>query len=530
MEITDTEVLIIGAGPSGLMMACQLAFHGIRFRIIDKKEVPTTNSGALIVQARSMEIFNRMGIAQKAIREGIIANNINILFNGKPLIKIPVKNIGEALSPFPFLLMLKQSKTEQFLSDYINEYGISIERGFEFIDFSQDISGVQSHIKNPDGKVTSLKSHYLIAADGGQSIIRQQLNIPFIGRAHHKSLFIIDCKADIDLPEEDISISFSGKTISGFFPLGNGKWRIDGTIQKELNSNSSLSFKDVANHFSDKILMDIQLQNPDWFSVFHSRHHYASTYQINRCFLIGDAAHVHSPIGAQGMNTGLQDAYNLGWKLAFVLKGKATTGLTDTYTAERLPVAKNIINVTDKIFNLLADDGFITKSFRVYLLPIIIKTLFTFMVSRNWIRRYLFKSISEIDINYRDSILSLQPSIRLFPSKTLRPGDRLPFILYSENGQKVNIQEKVKGTGYQLFIFTSKPITNEIIKCLEKYNNTLSFEIISPSSKNKNLNTKLGLRKGFLLVRPDMYIAFRSVKPNIRKLENYLDIFLKPHV
>jgi len=528
METTDTEVLIVGAGPSGLMMACQLAFHGIRFRIIDKKEGPTTNSGALIVQARSVEIFNRMGIAQKAIREGIIANNINILFNGKPLIKIPVRNIGEGLSPFPFLLMLKQSKTEQFLSEYLNEYGISIERGFEFIGFSQDTSGVQSHLKNPDGIVTSLKSHYLIAADGGQSIIRQQLNIPFIGRAHHKSLFIIDCKSDTDLQEEDISISFSGKTISGFFPLGNGKWRIDGTIQKELKTKESLSFKDVTEHFSDKILMDFRLQNPDWFSVFHSRHHYASTYQINRCFLIGDAAHVHSPVGAQGMNTGLQDAFNLGWKLAFVLKGKATTGLTDTYTAERLPVAKNIINVTDKIFNLLADDGFITKSFRDYLLPIIIKSLFPFMVSRNWIRRYLFKSISEIDIHYRDSILSLQPSIRLFPSTSLRPGDRLPFILFGENGKEVNIQEKVKGTGYQLFIFTSKPVTNELIKCIEKYSNTLSFEIISTSPENKNLQDKLGLRKGFLLVRPDLYIAFRSAKLNTSQLENYLDIFLNP--
>lgn len=528
MEINDTEVLIVGAGPSGLMMACQLALHGIRFRIIDKKEGPTTNSGALIVQARSVELFNRMGIAQKLIREGIIAHNINILYNGKPLIKIPVKNIGDGLSRFPYLLMVKQSKTEQILSAFIKEYGFEIERGFEFISFMQDDSVVTSQIKDPDGKISSVKSRYLIAADGGLSIIRQQLNIPFIGKAHEKSLFIIDCKADTVLPETDISFSFSDHTISGFFPLGNGNWRIDGTVHKVLKSNKSLTFEDVEDQFSDSTRMDIQLQKPDWFSVFHSRHHYASTYQINRCYLLGDAAHVHSPIGAQGMNTGLQDAFNLGWKLAFVIKGIAKTKLTDTYTSERLSVAKNIINVTDKIFNLVANDDFFTKSVRTHLLPTFIKTLFPLIVSRGWIHRYLFKSISELDIHYRDSILSHQPSIGLFPSGSVRPGDRLPFILYEENGQEVNIQDKVKGTGYYLFIISSKPVEQKIIKRIEKYNFTLSIENIFSTPDNKKLFKKLNIRNGYLLVRPDMYIAFLSLNLNVRALEDYLNLFLNP--
>jgi 2-polyprenyl-6-methoxyphenol hydroxylase-like FAD-dependent oxidoreductase len=277
----DTEVLIVGAGPAGLMMACQLAIQGIRFRIIDKKEFPTTNSGALIIQARSIEILHQMGIAYKFIHEGIIANNINIVHNGKQLLKIPVKTIGTGLSRFPFLLMVKQSKTEQLLTEFINGYGFSIERRSELLRITPDTTGVISQIKNPDKKTESIKSHYLIAADGGQSLIRKQLKIPFIGKSHQQSLFIIDCKTDGKLTEDEIYISFSDKTISGYFPMINGKWRIDGTIPKVLNAKKAVTFEDIEEHFSERTLMDTKLHSPEWFSVFHSHQHHASTFQKN---------------------------------------------------------------------------------------------------------------------------------------------------------------------------------------------------------------------------------------------------------
>ena len=523
----EIEVLIVGAGPAGLMMACQLAIQGIRFRIIDKKEHPTTNSGALIIQARSVEIFNQMGIAQKVIQAGIIANKINIIFNGKQLFKMPVKNIGSGLSQFPYLLMVKQSKTEQLLTEFLNKRGFSIERRYELLSLNQDTTGVTSQIKNPDGKIESIKTQYLIAADGGKSLIRQQLNIPFIGKAHQKSLFIIDCKTDTKLSEDEIYISFSDKTISGFFPLANGKWRVDGIIPDELTSKETLTFDDVEEHFSERIRMDTKLYDSEWFSVFHSHQHHASSFQKNRCFLIGDAAHIHSPVGAQGMNTGLQDAFNLGWKLAFVLRGKAKPELLDTYTPERLPVAKNTIRTTDNIFNLLTSDNFFKKTFRIYIVPVIIKTLFPLFADRNWIRRYLFKSISEIGIHYRESVLSHQPSISLLPPFLLRPGDRLPFILFSENGREVNIQEKVKGTGFHLFILSKDSPPKEIINMAEKYSNILSFDIILPSANNNILFKKSGIKKkGFLLIRPDLHIAFQSENLNTKQLENYLKQFL----
>lgn len=522
--IKETEVLIVGAGPSGLMMACQLAIHNICFRIIDKKEYPTVYSGALIIQARSVEILNQMGIAQKVIQAGIIANNINIVFNGKQLLKIPVKNIGSGLTQFPYLLMVEQSRTEQLLTEFIHNHGFSIERKTELMSFSQETDGVTSRIKHFDGKEETIKTQYLIAADGGQSTIRKQLKIPFIGKAHQKSLFIIDCKARTNLSPDEICFSFSDKTISGFFPLLNGKWRVDGVINNELEKNDILTFENIEKHFSENIRMDTKLYNPDWFSVFHSHQRYAPSFQQNRCFLLGDAAHIHSPVGAQGMNTGLQDAFNLGWKLAFVIKGNAEPKLLDTYTAERLPIAKKIISATDRIFNLVTSEHFFTKLIRINVIPFILRSLFPLIGKRNIIRQYLFKSISEIDIHYRESILSRQATIKIAPFNLPRPGDRLPYIIFNKHGKDVNIQDSINGKCFHLFIFTKDLPSSEIIKVAEKYSKILSSEIISYSSQNNYLFKRLGITKcgGFYLIRPDLYIAFQSEKLRAKQLENYL--------
>src|ERR1035437_4932912 len=527
MNNTETEVLIVGAGPAGLMMACQLAIQGIRFRIIDKKEQPTTHSGALIIQARSIEIFDQMGIAQKFINEGIIANHINILFNGKQLHKIPIKNIGTGISKFPYLLMVKQAKTEEILTDFINARGYYIEREHELLNLYQDSTGVTAELRNPDGNIESIKTPYLIATDGGKSIIRQQLNIPFIGKDHNKSLFIIDCKTDLKSSEDDIFISVTNNSISGFFPMSDGKWRIDGTIPMKLKSKETLTFDDVEEHFSERNRMDTKLYDPEWFSVFHSHQHHAAIFQKERCFLIGDAAHIQSPVGAQGMNTGLQDAFNLSWKLAFVLKGKSDHALLNTFTSERLPVAINTARNTDHIFNLLTSESFINKTFRHYLFPFIIKTLSPVVERENMISRYLFKSVSQTGIHYRESILSRNIQINFFPSQSLRPGDRLPFITINEKDSEINIQEKVKATAYHLFIFSGNLPSESHIKKLEKHRNTLTFEIILQTGLNKNLFMSLGIKKkGFLLVRPDLYIAFKTDTLNFKQLEKYLSLFL----
>jgi 2-polyprenyl-6-methoxyphenol hydroxylase-like FAD-dependent oxidoreductase len=525
--IKKTQVLIVGAGPSGLMMACQLALRNIPFRIIDKKDHPANYSGALIIQARSVEIFEQMGIAQTAIQAGTIANEINILFNGKKTFSIPVKNIGHGLTKFPYLLMLEQSKTEQLLIDFIHNYGYSVERKIELLQFTQDADDVTAILKLANEKTETIKTKYLIAADGGHSTVREQLHIPFTGKTHPISLFVTDCNAEVNLPSDTMCFSFSEATTAGFFPLKDGKWRIDGAISGKLEAKDILTFEDIEKNFAERIRMKVKLYHPQWFSVFHSHQRYASSFRQNRCFLVGDAAHIHSPVGAQGMNTGLQDAYNLAWKLALVIQDKAKTSLLDTYTSERIGIAKNVVRSTDKVFNLVTSQNFFTKIFRVYAAPLIMQLVLPLIENQKIIRHFFFKKISEIGIQYRQSSLSHHASLGNFPSHAPKPGDRLPYILYHEDGKEVNMHEKVKGKGFHLFIFTKYRSLNEILMAVEKYKAIMSTEIIPYTSETRYLYERLGIENsGCYLIRPDMYIAYRSGKPEADHFESYLQQFL----
>jgi 2-polyprenyl-6-methoxyphenol hydroxylase-like FAD-dependent oxidoreductase len=521
------EVLIVGAGPTGLMMACQLVFRGIHFRIIDRKDYRTNYSGALIIQARSVEILQQMGIAQSAIQQGIIANEINIVFNGKKSFRIPIKDIGQGLTKFPYLLMVEQSITEQLLADFISNYGYVVERNTELLRFKQENDGVTAILRLPDGKEDILKATYLVAADGGHSTVREQLAIPFLGSTHSVSLFVTDCEADVNLPVDTICFSFSNAATAGFFPLTGGRWRVDGTISKVLEVKENVAFEDIAENFAIRTRMKVMLYKPHWFSVFHSHQRYASSFQQNRCFLLGDAAHIHSPVGAQGMNTGLQDAYNLAWKLALVIQKKAKESLLDTYMAERKTIAKKVIRSTDNIFKLVTSQHFLIKTIRLYAVPFVMKLILPVLKNQKAIRRLFFCMISEIGIHYRKSSISQHASLGSFPYHAPKPGDRLPYILYSKHGKAVNIQENMNGTGFHLLVFAKSKLPDYILLVAEKYSHLLSIETIPYSSETINLYERLGIHNnGCYLIRPDMYIAYRSGKPAAEHFESYLQHYL----
>ncbi len=519
----NTSVLIVGAGPSGLMMACQLALRNIPFRLIDKKAQPANYSGALIVHARSVELFQQMGIAEAAIRKGIIANEIKLIFNGKKSFVIPIGDIGSGLSQFPYLLLLEQSETEQLLIDFIHDHGYQVERKTELLRFSQDSEEVISTLKYESGEEETLKSRYLIAADGAHSTIRKQLQIPFEGKAHLISLFVSVSNPVVNFPHDQICFSFSDETTAGFFPLPDGRWRIDGAISGEMGKNDTLTYGNIKNNFGERTRLQIRLPDPEWFSVFRIHQRIASGYRQNRCFLVGDAAHIHSPVGAQGMNTGMQDASNLAWKLALVIQKKANDRLLSTYTSERIGIARNIARYTGWIFNFVTGRNYFIQYFRVRLLPFLLKLVYPLLGKNTAMRHSFFRNISEIGIHYRKSSLSNKASFGEFPSPAPRPGDRVPWFSYTENGKKVNIQEKLKGNDFQLFIFARQTVPEEIVRVAEKYSGLISLNIFPCTSETTLLYERFGIGNfGYYLVRPDMYIAFRSAKPLAEDLESYL--------
>lgn len=520
---SQTNVLIVGAGPPGLMMACQLAIRNIPFRIIDKGEQHFNGSGALIIHARSLEILHQMGIADQAISQGILACKINILFNGKKPLSLLMKKMGNDQSKFPGLLLLEQSRTEQLLVDFLKSHKHSVERKTELTGFSQYEEGCTSIVRNPDGKSIVIKSKYIIAADGSHSFIRDQLKIPFSGKTYELSLFVFDGKADIDLPPDEICFSFTGKSSTGIFPLSGGRWRVDGTIPRNLASKEDIVFADIGPHFASRNRMKINLHEPEWFSVFHSHQQYAGAFKYKRCFMIGDAAHVFSPVGAQGMNTGMQDAYNLAWKMAMVLKGYSGESLLQSYQQERQPLAKNIVKSTDYLFRLVTSNNKMDKKIRLQIAPIFFRALLPLIERQKVLSRFVFRGISEIGINYRKSAISLYSTKGFFGFRSPRPGDRLPYYIFKREGKEINLQDLVQGELFHLFVFSRNSIPEDFLDYAGQNKAWLSTLLIPYTRATMPLYKRLGISKaGCYLVRPDMYIAYRSRKLIIKNFRNYL--------
>ena len=238
------------------------------------------------------------------------------------------------------------------------------------VGFAQAADSVTATVRDADGREETVQADWLVGADGGHSIVRRTLNIPFAGKTYQESLFVLDCEASLALPRDQMTIAFSDHAFTGFFPMTNGRCRVLGTVPPGLEGRESITFDDVARDFDQRLQMDVRLSNPAWISLYHSHHRVVATFRAGRCFVAGDAAHIHSPVGAQGMNTGLQDAYNLAWKLALVVQGRAGDPLLDTYHEERIAIARSLVQTTDRAFNYVNSQQPLLKGFRLHLMPL----------------------------------------------------------------------------------------------------------------------------------------------------------------
>lgn len=523
---SNIDVLISGAGPAGLMMACRLALHKISFRIIDKKTSPAIHSGALIVHARTLEILHQMGLAEKAMESGIIVKTINMRFNQRKNYIVDISNLGKDLTHFPYLLMLEQWKTENLLIKFINDHGHSVENNTTLLTFTQENEFVTSEIQKPDGTTELVKSRFLIGADGNNSLIRTQLNIPFTGKTHRARLFITDCKARLPLLTSEVFFLFNSTYTAGFFPLPDNRWRVDGLIP-EMQQKEEIGFEDVRNFFGSNIHSEIELQNPQWFSVFRSHSRCAESYRKSRCFLLGDAAHVHSPVGAQGMNTGLQDAHNLAWKLAFFILGKAPEVILNTYHEERRPLALTIIRSTDYAYLFMTSGSFLTRFFRLQLVPLLLPMFLQKFKRNPGLPNRLFASVSGIGIKYKQDILS-DASTSNFPDVAPKPGERFPDMTYETGGNLCWLYDGLNPAYFHLILFGIQELPLSFQSLADKFSEIISVKYIPNEKGTQHLFKSFGLEnEGCYLVRPDLYVAWRSHKFDGISFINYLQKFLK---
>ncbi len=495
----QTDVLIIGAGPTGLALACQLIRYGVDFIILDNKETTTPYSKAIGVQARTLEIYEQIGLADKLIAQGAIVEKVRMFAAGKVRGEAEFKNIGKGLSPYPYVLIVEQGKHETLLHDHIRSHGQEIRWQTELEGFTQTQAGVTATIKTADGKTETIEAKYLVACDGATSLVRHSLGLEFAGSTFERMFYVADVRLDWEFSHDALQVFLMKNSLLAFFPMvGDNRYRIVGTFPEEFDKDEGdVLYEEIEERIKTDTELKLEMTNVNWFSTYkvHTRH--VDKFSVGRCFLAGDAAHIHSPAGAQGMNTGIQDGYNLAWKLALVLKGKASGELLNTYNEERLPNAEVLTRSTDRFFGLVASPEPFLVFTRLYVFPYIAQFLF----SLDMVKRFIFPRVSQITINYEDQSLSQEHG-----SFAVHAGDRMPW--FEIDG--ASIYDRLREPVFHLLVFFDgnteiPPLPDDLMK---EWEGLIDSTVIS---LYPNIAEIFGTKESFFIIlRPDNYIGLIS--------------------
>jgi 2-polyprenyl-6-methoxyphenol hydroxylase-like FAD-dependent oxidoreductase len=500
--MTQPQVLIIGAGPTGLVLALWLTRLGVRVRIIDKTAEPGTTSRAVAVQARTLELYRQVGLADAVVEAGVKVAAANLWVGGARAARVPLGRLGEGLSPFPYALTYPQDAHERLLNERLDALGVRVERCTELVRFDQHPDQVRAVLKRPDGSEETCEAAYLAGCDGARSTVREALGTGFPGGTYTGLFYVADVTAAGPAADGDIHVDFEEADFLAVFPLkGAGRLRLVGPVHWEPNHEPrELTFEDVGERAIRNLKLRVARVN--WFSTYRVHHRVAAHFREGRAFLLGDAAHVHSPVGGQGMNTGIGDAVNLAWKLAAVLRGSADDRLLATYEPERIAFARRLVATTDRIFTLVTRQGVIARWVRTRLVPLVAPLFFRLAP----VRRFVFRTVSQIGVNYRYSPLSMGAA------GSVRGGDRLPWVR-TEPGQ--DNFAPLASLAWQVHVY-GRPRAGLAEACAEFQ---LSLHLFAWHQRMR----RAGLLRGALyLIRPDGYVARADPRADPAQLRDYL--------
>ena len=413
----DTEVLIVGAGPTGLAMALWLARLEVPFRIIDRHPQPAAESRALAVHARTLELYAQAGFAGTAIANGVKLDALNLWARGRHAAHVELGDLGQGLSPFPYVLILAQDRHERILGDHLASLGVHIERSVELTGFEDRGDSVTATLRRADGSEETCECAWLAGCDGARSKVREALGLAFPGGTYERLFYVADVQATGPVVNGELNVALDESDLLAVFPLvDEGNVRLIGTLRAQSEEHASrLSWDDVSRGIFEHL--GIEVRHVSWFSTYRVHHRVADRFRVGRAFVLGDAAHIHSPVGGQGMNTGIGDAVNLAWKLAMVVKGRTGARLLDTYEPERIAFAQRLVATTDRAFTFVSSDGPLARVVRLHLVPHALPAF----VSVEAARRYLFRTVSQTLIHYPNSALSAGHA------GAVHGGDRLPW-------------------------------------------------------------------------------------------------------
>ena len=526
--MTTTDVLVVGAGPTGLMMANLLDRSGVKFRVMDKKSGPTEETRALVVHAKTLELFDKLGLAERAVEQGKRVGAAEVLKEGKGVGELSFfEDDGQDdRAPYPFALIYEQHRTERLLIQGLEEAGGRIEWSAELLDLIQTSDGATATIRHSDGSEEIIEAGWVVGADGASSPVRHFLNLDFEGDTYEENLFLADVNIEWDKEPERAYMDLTREGFIAFFPMpGDGRrFRLTGALIPELAEKQEITHDDVQRIVDADPNLKARILETRWTSVYRIHRRMTERFRVNRVFLAGDAAHVHSPAGGQGMNTGIGDAYNLAWKLALVVKGRAHDSLLDSYEAERMPFARSILNGSDRGFSLQVTNNPVTRRLKLFAVPL----LFRLVSAVPLLRRRVFWFISQLWTSYRESpVVEESRSAKKGP----RAGERAPYGFF-EAGKNAGkgIFEVLKGPDHHLLLFEgtrSEPNRLEVAReeidgLLERYEAPMQIHQIP--ANNKKLHERYGVKKPRLfLIRPDGHVAYSGEASDVVGLKVYLD-------
>jgi 2-polyprenyl-6-methoxyphenol hydroxylase-like FAD-dependent oxidoreductase len=502
----DTDVLIIGAGPTGLVLALWLTRLGVRVRIVDKAAEPGTTSRALAVQARTLEFYSQIGLAGAVVERGRKAAAANLWVAGKQVGRAVFGDLGAGLSPFPYMLIFPQDEHERLLIEHLADAGVKVERGMELLGFEDANAGVRARLKRPDGADETCGAAYIAGCDGAHSTVRESMGIGFLGGAYAHLFYVADVEASGAAMNGEVHICLDTADFLVLFPLkGEARARLIGTVREEADRRpESLSWNDVSKRVIEWMRIDVERVN--WFSTYHVHHRVADHFRKGCAFLLGDAAHIHSPVGGQGMNTGIGDAVNLSWKLAAVLRGRANAPLLDSYEPERIAFARRLVATTDQAFTAVTSTGTIARRMRLDIVPLLIPRLFKLTA----VRRFMFRTISQTTVNYRGS------SVSEGRAGTVHGGDRLPWVKTGMHGVNEDNFAPLSSLDWQVHVYGDA--APEIRAVCDGRKLPLHIFPWRPETHGTGLR-----RNAVYLVRPDGYVALVDPEGSAAAVTSYLD-------
>lgn len=526
---SSTDVLIVGAGPTGLTLALELSLQKIPFRIFESSATRSPHSRALVIHPRTLELLRRHGDVQKFIDFGRFNTAVRLFTNKRFIHEADLTDVSLGDTEFPYSLMISQADTEKLMDKILKERGVVVERPVTLSTLEDSGTKIIAQFEN-QGITEILECKYVVGCDGAHSSVRKFAGMEFHGGTYPEDLIL----ADVQLKWEHPSVvtRFMGSEgFLGAFPMPKGVFRLVCTRPKHLDDDRRPTVSDFEEALHELCPGESEIEEVFWMTRFRLHHRSVHNYRKGRIFVAGDAAHIHSPAGGQGMNTGMQDAVNLAWKLAMVLRCQKNDKFLDSYSIERHRVGQNVQKGTDALFELIIAKSWVRKWLRNTLVPW--ATPRVFGRQEQVIKRYRF--ISQLGIRYRHSLIVGTGTTYV---GRLRGGDRLPDGKLMHDDQATNLHALLVGHTYHIILFLGIEPENKhdtgivISDILEDTLNWLKVHTLSTNKaasdpslidSNGGLHTYFGLQKsGYILVRPDGYIEHIGLLTDVGELRMWL--------